>query len=182
MRHLAIFGAIFAVSACGTSHTGSPEGGQVAAGDKKPTSQQQVQDHVLDMFQRTVNGLGPGSKLDTTRYGRGATDTCDDLDQRPEAPVHFLQFSDMEVPTTDYTAILTKIGHMWTSFGWKVIDKGISSQPHPFATDDDGYTIQALITDPGYSPSVLGESPCFDGRLLDRGIQFPRVVQYRDAA
>lgn len=149
----------------------------------EPTSQRQVQDHVVALFQRTVDAFPRGTALDTSRYGTGSTTTCDDNATDPDAPVNFAQYSDMRLlPGTDSKAAVAKLGDTWVSWGWKVIERDDFPKPNRFADAPDGYSLQAWLSGPADSLGVVGESPCYNGRLVDYTIRVPTVIESRGNA
>lgn len=144
-----------------------------------PTSQHDVQDHVVSLFQRTVDAFPRGTALDSSRYApNGTTATCDDNADGPDAPVDFAQYADMRLlPGTDYKATVAKLGDIWSSWGWKVIERDDFPKPNRFASAPDGYRLQAVLNDPAYSPTVVATSPCYNGRLADYAIPMPRLIE-----
>ena len=151
----------------------------VPASPKIPTSQQEAQDTVLRYLQTTVDALPKGTSLDGTRYTVGsATTYCEDNPGGPDAPVHFEDWRDLNLPPgTDFNAIIAQTGEIWKQWGWEVIERDGFAKPNRFAYAPDGYVLQIEARpDPKYPPSLVGSSPCFPGNLRD-DVHKPPVIQ-----
>ncbi|WP_188586359.1 hypothetical protein [Gordonia jinhuaensis] len=85
----------------------------------------------------------------------------------------------MRVPTgTDTSTLVSRLGDVWTSFGWKVVEKDSAPRPNRYATTPDGYGINVVRGYPNAdSPTLAATSPCFDGNLINRDLGAPVVIE-----
>lgn len=147
----------------------------------KPANQRQVQDTVTAMYQRTANALPSGYSFDGSRYGTtgGIVDCDDDAKGDEVSPVQYRSSRDMKVPAgTPIDGLVEKLGEIWKSFGWSVDQRDGFPEPNRFATTSDGYRIHAIVGRPaGYPPVLVAGSFCYDGHLVEKGIEIPAVVR-----
>jgi hypothetical protein len=163
-----------AVAACGPS-TSTGTGGSTM-NTVVPQSQQQAQDTVLGYLKRTLDALPPGTVLDATRLGTaGTTGYCDDNDSTPSAPRNFSTVGELKLPPgTDNVAAIAKVGDIWRSWGWRVIDRDGFRKPNQFGYGPDGYRLQIIAASPTtYPPTVNAISPCYPGTIAREDISFP---------
>ncbi|WP_156377934.1 hypothetical protein [Williamsia sp. Leaf354] len=173
-----VFVAVISASLAACS-TGVPASG----GDPTftPTSQQQVQDTVVEMYRETLDKLPPGYAFDGSRYSStGNTVDCDDNATNDHlSPVRYSSYRDMKVPDgIPVEGLVEKLGTIWKSLGWSVDERDGFPEPNRFATAPDGYSIHAIVGRPdGYPPALVAGSACFDGKLADKNIQVPAVLR-----
>lgn len=147
--------------------------------DVVPESQQQAQDTVFGYLKRTLDGLPPGTVLDATRYGSaGSTGYCDDNDSTPTAPRNFTTIGELRSPQgTDNNAAVRKVGEIWRSWGWDVIERDEFRKPNQFGSGPDGYRLQIVSASPtSFPPTVDAFSPCYPGTLVRTDIGFPMQI------
>lgn len=144
----------------------------VVPSPKIPASQQEAQDTVLRYLQQTVDALPEGSSLDGSRYiSGGDVRYCEDNPSGPEAPVKFTDWRDIQMPPTDYNAVVAQVGDLWKSWGWQVTERDGYEKPNRFGYAPDGYVLQiAASYPPIYPPTIIAASPCFPGTLRRDGI------------
>lgn len=166
-----------AVAACGTHDPSTPSGtGGSTVNTVVPQSQQQAQDTVFGYLKRTIAALPPGTVLDASRLGTaGTTGYCDDNDSSPTAPRNFSTIGELKLPPgTDNVAAIAKVGDIWRSWGWRVIDRDGFRTPNQFGYGPDGYRLQIIAADPTtYPPTVNAISPCYPGTIAREDISFP---------
>lgn len=182
MRILAtiVTGLCLAVVACGSGDPAGPSTPTGTGGPQVntvvPQSQQQAQDTVLGYLRRTLEELPRGTVLDATRYGTpGVTGYCDDNDSTPTAPRNFSTIGDLRLPPeTDLTEAVGRVGDIWRSWGWRVLERDGFRKPNQFAYGPDGYRLQIITAGrDGYPPTVSATSPCFPGSIARDDIGFP---------
>lgn len=184
MRILAIVmtGLCLAVAGCGTDTPGSSTStgtGGSPVNTVVPQSQQQAQDTVYSYLKRTLDALPPGTVLDATRYGSaGMTGYCDDNDSTPTAPRNFRTIGELKVPAgTDNTAAVAKVGDVWRSWGWHVIERDEFRKPNQFGYGPDGYRLQIVSASPNtFPPTMNANSPCYPGTIARDDISFPMKI------
>lgn len=139
---------------------------------------------MVALFQRTVDAFPKGTALDLSRYSRaGSPATCDDDATSPDAPINFAQVSDMRLlPGRNAQPTVAKLGDIWRSWGWKVIERDDFPKPNRFAYAPDGYRLQVESSDPPYTPSVSAISPCMRGVRVDYATLMPTIIESRGAA
>lgn len=166
-----------ALAACGTGDSTTPLGsGDSTVNIVVPESQQQAQDTVYGYLKRTLDALPPGTVLDATRLGSaGDTGYCDDNDSSPTAPRYFSADGELKFPAgTDNAAAVAKVGDIWRSWGWRVIERDGFRTPNRFGYGPDGYRLQIVSASPTtYPPSVAAISPCYPGTIAREDIDFP---------
>lgn len=144
-----------------------------------PASQQQAQDTVLGYLKKTLRALPAGTTLDATRYSGGInTPPCQDVDTGIP-PVSFSTIGELKLPAgTNPDVVIGKVGDIWKSWGWYVIERDGFYKPNRFGYAADGYSLQIMASSqPGYPPTLEGISACFPGNLPnDRG-PFPMVLK-----
>jgi hypothetical protein len=143
-----------------------------------PASQQQAQDTLLGYLKRTLQALPAGTTLDATRYSGGTnTPPCEDVitGKPPEA---FSTIGELKLPPdVDSNAVIARIGDIWKTWGWYVIERDGDYKPNRYGYAPDGYElIIAAANPPGYPPGLQGVSPCFPGNLPDDRAPFPMVL------
>ncbi len=164
-------GLCLAPTACTTG--GSPVNTVV------PQSQQQAQDTVLDYLKRTLDALPAGTVLDATRYGTaGSTGYCDDNDSTPTAPRNFSTIGELQSPPgVDNNATVQKVGDIWRSWGWNVMERDEFRKPNQFGYGPDGYRLQIVSASPtSFPPTVNAISPCYPGTIASNDISFPMQI------
>lgn len=152
---------------------------------KIPASQQEAHDTVLQYLQKTVDGLPPGTTLDTTQAGGGSNLSCDDDYQGPgpgptDYTITTYVIGPAGVPPAD---LITKTGDLWRSWGLSVMERNGFEKPNQFGYPPDGYSllIQAAYP-PQYPPSLAVISPCFPGNLRKDGIPIPDIIHQSNPA
>ncbi|MBS4727645.1 hypothetical protein MSM1_04550 [Mycobacterium sp. SM1] len=143
-----------------------------------PTSQQQAQDTILGYLKKTLRALPAGTTLDATGYGVPNTPPCEDV-ETGIPPVTFSTIGALKLPAgVDPDAIIAKVGDIWKSWGWYVIEREGFYKPNRFGYGPDGYRLQIMApASPGYPPTFEGISPCFPGDLPDDRSAFPMVLK-----
>jgi len=145
-----------------------------------PTSQQQAHDTVLRYLKKTLQALPAGTVIDATGYaGPGQNTPCDDNATSPNSAVAFSTIGNLQSPgNPNWDAMIAKIGDVWKSWGWRVMERDGFYKPNRFGYAPDGYNLQIESRGrPGYPPSLVGVSPCFPGDLARDDIPFPLVVR-----
>ncbi|WP_234816452.1 hypothetical protein [Mycolicibacterium agri] len=151
----------------------------VAPSPKVPGSQQEAQDTVLQYLQRTVDGLPPGTVLDSTDTRGGGNLSCDDNYAGPGAgPSAFSVWTHVvppaEVKPLDLVALA---GDLWRSWGLEVMERNGFEKPNRFGYPADGYRVQIEAAyPPDYPPRLTVTSPCFPGELRQDGLPFPELI------
>jgi hypothetical protein len=166
-----------ALAACGAGDPATPPGiGDSTVNIVVPQSQQQAQDTVYGYLKRTLDALPPGTVLDATPYGSASiTSSCDDNDSSPTAPRYFSTHGQLKFPAgTDNVAAVAKVGDIWRSWGWRVIERDGFRKPNQFGYGPDGYRLQVVSASPTtYPPTMDAISPCYPGSLARNDIAFP---------
>ncbi|MBS4727647.1 hypothetical protein MSM1_04560 [Mycobacterium sp. SM1] len=145
-----------------------------------PTSQQQAQDTILGYLKKTLRALPAGTTLDATGYSGGtSTAPCDDNATSPKSPKDMATIGELKLPAgVDPAAIIAKVGDIWKSWGWYVIEREGFYKPNRFGYGPDGYGLQIIARPPPGIPLTLeGISPCFPGDLPDDRSPFPMVLK-----
>jgi len=172
-----ITGLSLTLAACGSGDPTTPPGiGDSTVNIVVPQSQQQAQDTVYGYLKRTLDALPPATVLDATRLGGPAsTGYCDDNDSSPTAPRYFSTDGELKFPAgTDNVAAVGKVGDIWRSWGWRVIECDGFRKPNRFGYGPDGYRLQIVSASPTtYPPAVSAISPCYPGSLARNDIAFP---------
>jgi hypothetical protein len=57
-------------------------------------------------------------------------------------------------PGVDPDVIIAKVGDIWKSWGWYVIEREGFYKPNRFGYAPDGYSLQIMASQPGYPPSL----------------------------
>ncbi len=143
-----------------------------------PASQQQAQDTLLGYLKKTLRALPPETTLDATRYSGGTnTPPCKDVDTGIP-PVSFSTIGELKLPPGVHPdAIIAKVGDIWKSWGWYVMERDGFYKPNRFGYAPDGYSLQIMASpQPGYPPTLEGVSACFPGNLPNNRSPFPMVV------
>lgn len=187
-RLVAVMSVIFAslVAGCAggqpAAETSTTLGAPTSSASFSPASQREVQDHVIELFQRTVNALPAGTAADSSRFGGwGATVPCDDKATSKDAPVNYTDSRDLKLPPgSDYNAAVARVGDIWTSWGWKVIEREDFTKPNRFAEAPDAFKLQIELNNVNYPPIVTASSPCFSGRLVDWNVPMPAVIAHKN--
>jgi hypothetical protein len=145
-----------------------------------PQSQQQAQDTLLGYLKRTLQALPPCTVLDASRYGGTGSGnlSCEDNPTSPTPPTEWGTTGDLKFPPgTDLSAMVTKTGDIWRSWGWYVIERDGFRKPNQFGYSADGYRLQIVTAGrEGYSPTLEGSTPCFPGDLARNDIPVPVVL------
>lgn len=147
---------------------------------KIPQSQEEAQDVVLEYLQKTVDGLPPGTILDSSDSQGASNLSCDDNYTGPgtgpsnfSVAIHVV--GDAAHPPTD---LITLTGELWQSWGWQVTERAGFEKPNRFAAAPDGYRLQIVAAYPHtYPPTLAVISPCFPGDLRNDHLPFPRIVR-----
>lgn len=152
----------------------------VAPSPKIPKSQQEAQDSVVRYLQKTVDGLPPGTVLDTRDTIGGSNLGCDDNYTGPgPGPTEFSLFANVIVPAGSKPAeLIARAGELWRSWGIKVMERDGFEKPNQFGYLPDGYQIQIKAAyPPDYPPTIVATSPCFPGNLRRDGLPVPTVLR-----
>ncbi|MCP2627137.1 hypothetical protein NLB33_30275 [Mycolicibacterium smegmatis] len=152
----------------------------VAPSPKVPGSQQEAQEMVLHYLQRTVDGLPPGTILDSSDTRGGGNRACDDDYTGPgPGPTAFSVWTHVVgSPDTKPADLIARTGELWRSWGIQVMERDGFEKPNQFGYPDDGYRVQIEAAyPPEYPPTLVVTSPCFAGDLRQDGIPFPKVIQ-----
>jgi hypothetical protein len=150
-----------------------------AASPKVPASQREARDTVLQYLQRTVDGLPPGTTLDSTDARGGANLSCnDDYTGTGSGPTEYIVATHVIAPTgLKPTDLIAKTGELWRSWGVKVVERDGFEKPNQFGFPPDGYGIQIEAAYPAdYPPLLTVICPCFSGALRQDGIPAPPAV------
>lgn len=91
-----------------------------AASPKVPGSQQEAQDAALQYLQRTVDGLPPGTTLDSTDARGGANLSCDDNYSGPDSgPTEYIVATHVVGPTAlKPTDLIARTGDLLAQLGF----------------------------------------------------------------
>ncbi|WP_232315542.1 hypothetical protein [Mycobacterium celatum] len=151
----------------------------VAPSPKVPSSQQEAQDTVLHYLQKTVDGLPPGTVLDSSDSQGGSNLACDDNYTGPgPGPTEYT--AAMHVIGPEGTApaeLVARSGELWQSWGLTVMERNGFEKPNRFAYATDGYRLQIEAAyPPQYPPTLTVISPCFSGDVRRDGLPFPKVI------
>lgn len=149
------------------------------AAPKIPASQQEAQDAVIGYLQKTVNGLPPGTALDSTDFRGGANMACVDEHTDPgKPPTRFEYWTHVNGPQgSNPDDLVSKTGDVWKSLDINVIERDDFRKPNRFGYASDGYELQIKgAAKPGYPPTLIVLSPCFPGDLERDDIAWPSVV------
>jgi hypothetical protein len=152
----------------------------VAQSPKVPNSQQEAQDMVLGYLQKTINGLPPGTALDSSDAQGGSNLACDDNYTGPgSGPTEYT--AALHVVGTQGIApaeLIDRTGKLWQSWNLTVMERDGFEKPNRFAYAPDGYRLQIEAAYPAnYSPTLTVISPCFAGDLRKDDIPFPKVIR-----
>lgn len=125
----------------------------VAPSPKIPKSQQEAQDTVIGYLQKTVDGLPPGTVLDTTDTIGGSNLGCDDNYTGPgPGPTEFSLFAKVVGPADVKPAdLVARAGEVWRSWGITVMEREGFEKPNRFGYLPDGYNIQIKAA---YPPNI----------------------------
>jgi hypothetical protein len=143
-----------------------------------PTSQQQAQDTIIGYLKKTLQALPPGIALDANRYSGGTnTPPCQDV-ETGVSPNSFTTIGDLQLPAgTTPDVVISTAGEAWKSWGWYVIERDGFYKPNRFGYGPDGYRLQMhAAAQPGYSPSLQADSPCFPADLPNDRRPFPMIL------
>ncbi|MCV7419319.1 hypothetical protein H7K45_02085 [Mycobacterium yunnanensis] len=145
--------------------------------DAVPTSQQQAQDTVIGYLKKTLKELPPGTVFDNSRYPGSGNTPC--TDQSTGTPPN--EYADKRQavfpPGNNAEAMITKMGQIWTSWGWHVVERDGFRKPNQFGYGPDGYALQVVASNPpGYPPTITGVSPCYPGDLASDNVPVPAVL------
>ena len=150
-----------------------------AASPKVPGSQQEAIDTVLGYLQRTVDGLPPGTELDSSDARGGANLSCDDDNTGSgSGPTEYVVATHVIAPAgVKPTDLIAKTGDLWRTWGAKVMQREGFEKPNQFGYPSDGYRVQIEAAYPAnYPPLLTVVSPCFAGDLRQDGIPAPSAV------
>ncbi|EID17585.1 hypothetical protein MXEN_01040 [Mycobacterium xenopi RIVM700367] len=144
-----------------------------------PASQQQAQDTVLGYLKKTLRALPPGTTVDATRFSGGTnTPPCKDV-ETGIPPVSFSTIGELKLPpgiSPDVT--IEKVGDIWKSWGWYVIERDGFYKPNRFGYGPDGYSLKIMASSQaGYPPTLEAISACFPGNLPDDRSPFPTILK-----
>lgn len=151
---------------------------------KVPTSQQEAQDTVLGYLQKTVDGLPPGTTLDSTNFRGAANRSCDDEYTGPgRGPTRFSVWTHVVGPQdASPEGLVAQAGDLWRSWGLTVIERDDFRKPNRFGYPPDGYELQIKgAGKPGYPPTLIASSLCFPGDLARDNFPFPQVIRQSHA-
>lgn len=144
---------------------GPMESTPTASSPKVPDSQQEAQDTVLQYLQRTVDGLPPGTTLDSSDARGGGNLSCDDNYTGPgSGPTEYIAATHVVAPAGVKPAdLISKTGDLWRSWGLQVMQREGFEKPnqfgfHPTATASRSKRPIQPITRP-CSPSYPLVSP-----------------------
>jgi hypothetical protein len=143
-----------------------------------PKSQQQAQDTLIGYLRKTLQALPPGTTLDATRYGGGASIApCKDIISGTP-PVEFSTVGDLRLPAgTELGAIVAQVGDIWKSWGWHVYERVGFYKPNRFGYAPDGYSLSIEATSrPDYPPTLGGVSPCLAAEAPEGRSPFPMIL------
>jgi hypothetical protein len=152
---------------------------------KVPSSQQQAQDTALQYLQKTVDGLPPGTVLDSTDTIGGSNLSCDDDYMGPGSGPTEYSLSTHVIAPERITPVdlIAHTGNVWRGWGLKVIERSGFEKPNRFGYPSDGYRLQIEAAyPPGYPPTLTVITPCFPGDLRQDGLPFPRVIRQTSPA
>lgn len=154
----------------------------IAPSPKIPKSQQEAQDSLVRYLQKTVDGLPPGTVLDTSDTIGGSNLGCDDNYTGPgpgPGPAEFSLFAKVIGPARMKPAdLIAHAGELWRSWGITVIERDGFEKPNQFGYFPDGYHIQIKAAyPPDYPPTIVATSPCLPGDLRRDGLPVPKVIQ-----
>ena len=80
-------------------------------------------------------------------------------------------------PSRRSRTLIAKIGDIWKSWGWQVIERDRLTKPNRFGSAPDGYILEIEARpDPKYPPSLIGSSPCFPGNLRRDDVPRPPII------
>jgi hypothetical protein len=172
--------------ACSSTKSAAPLGLPTPSGatptpssPKIPKSQQEAQDTVLHYLQKTVNGLPPGTVLDSTDFRGGGNVPCDDYMGPGKPPTEYEYWTHVNGPhSASSDALVVRAGDVWRSWGFNVIECDEFRKPNRFGYAPDGYRLQIKgPSKPDYPPTLIGSSPCFPGELARDDIGAPKVIK-----
>ena len=147
---------------------------------KIPRSQQEVQETVLLYLQKTVDGLPPGTVLDSSDARGGGNLACDDNYMGPgPGPTEYSVATHVIAPAgMKPTDMVMKVGDVWRGWGLTVLQRTGFEEPNQFGYPDDGYRVQiAAAYPPKYPPLLTVISPCFPGDLVRNDIPVPKKIE-----
>lgn len=150
-----------------------------AASPKVPVSQQEAQDTALQYLQRTVDGLPPGTTLDSSDARGGGNLSCNDDYTGPgSGPTEYIVATHVIGPAGFKPAdLVTKTGDLWRSWGMEVMQRDGFEKPNQFGFPRDGYGVQIEAAYPAdYPPLLTVVSPCFSGDLRQDDVPEPPTV------
>ncbi|SRX92132.1 hypothetical protein [Mycobacterium shimoidei] len=153
-----------------------------APSPKIPSSQQEAQDTVLHYLQKTVDGLPPGTVLDSTDFRGGGNVPCDDDYMGPgKPPSEYEYWTHVNGPPgTAPDELIVRAGDLWRSWGFNVIERSGFEKPNRFGYAPDGYKLHIdAAYPPGYPPTLIVSSPCFSGDLVREDIPAPKVIKQK---
>jgi hypothetical protein len=147
---------------------------------KIPTSQREAEDTVLHYLQKTVDGLPPGTILDSTDFRGGGNVPCDDdYTGSGKPPTEYEYWTHVNGPHgTTSGELIARAGDIWRSWGFTVIERNGFEKPNRFGYAADGYRLHIEAAyPPGYPSTLIGSSPCFPGELTLDDIPAPKVLE-----
>ncbi|SHP44857.1 Uncharacterised protein [Mycobacteroides abscessus subsp. abscessus] len=150
------------------------------ASPRIPTSQQEAQDAVLRYLQKTVDGLPPGTVLDSTDFRGGGNVPCDDNFTGPGKPPTEYEYWThvMGPPGASSDELVAATGEVWRSWGLTVVERDDFRKPNRFGYAPDSYRLQIKGPgSPGFPPTLIVSSPCFPGNLVRDDIPAPSVIK-----
>ncbi len=150
------------------------------ASPKIPRTQQEAQDTVLRYLRKTVDGLPPGTVLDSTDFRGGGNLTCDDHFTGPGKPPTEYEYWThvMGPPGVSSDELVAATGEVWRSWGLTVVERDDFRKPNRFGYAPDSYRLQIKGPgSPGYPPTLIVSSPCFPGDLVRDDISAPSAIK-----
>ncbi len=150
-----------------------------ASNPKIPNTQQEAQDTILDYLQRTVDGLPPGTKLDSADARGGRNSDCDDdfTGPGPGPTAYSVWTRVIGPPGVEPEALIAAAGELWSSWGMQVMERDGFEKPNRFGYSPDGYRLQLqAVYPPEYPPTLIAISPCFPGAIREDSIPFPDLI------
>lgn len=131
-----------------------------------PASQQEAQDTILAMLQKTVDALPAGTVLDGSRYRVGTMDRyCDNDPVGTASAVHVEDWRDVKLASDlDPDAVIAQTADVWRHWGWHVIERDGFDKPNRFGYSPDGYALHFEARN-STDPLLIGSSPCYSNGL-----------------
>ena len=145
-----------------------------------PASQQQAQETILAMLQKTVDILPTGSVLDGSRYRIGTmAHSCEDDPVGTTSAEHVEDWRDVQLPdAADAHAVIKQTADAWRRWGWHVMERDGFERPNRFGYSPDGYALHLEARSNG-DPLLVGSSPCFSNGLQEETPRNPALIAQR---